>query len=225
MNKTAIIFGATGLVGNELLHILIDSNEFDKIIAVSRKELPLSNPKLETVLLSDFSDLLQIKEKLKADSFFCCIGTTIKKAGSKEVFRRVEYIIPEQIAQLAEELSIPNLVIISSIGANPDTLNFYLKTKGEMERRTKEIYKGNLKIVRPSLLMGNRKEFRFGEKAAIIFMKAFGWMMFGPLKKYRGIKARDVAKAMLVLSHSENSNIIFESGELHAVIENKLSNH
>jgi nucleoside-diphosphate-sugar epimerase len=218
MNKTVVIFGATGLVGNELLHILADSDEYKKIVAVCRKALLFTHPKLETILLSDFSDLLQIKEKLKADSCFCCIGTTIKTAGSKDAFRKVDYFIPKQIAQLAEELSIPDLVIISSIGANPATSNFYLKTKGEMEKTTREIFKGNLKIVRPSLLMGKRSEFRFGERAAIIFMKSFGWMLFGHLKKYRGIYARDVARAMLLISHSSPENIIFESDELNAVI-------
>ncbi|HEX2937015.1 MAG TPA: NAD-dependent epimerase/dehydratase family protein [Bacteroidales bacterium] len=214
MNQTAVVFGATGMVGKELVYELLEGSEFVKVVAVVRNTLPLANGKLEQLKINDYSELSQYKEKLNAHVYFCCIGTTIKKAGSQEAFRKVDYDIPVQIAQLAKELSIPSLVIISSIGASATTSNFYLRTKGEMEQAVKDIYKGNLKIVRPSLLIGNRNEFRFGEKAATILMKAMGIFMFGPLRKYKGIYAWDVARAMIKSAHLPKDTVILESDKL-----------
>jgi uncharacterized protein YbjT (DUF2867 family) len=215
--NAAVVFGATGLVGGELINELLEQNDF-KVIAVARRDLPVSNPELEIVHLEDYSQLINHKEKLKAAAYFCCIGTTIKIAGSRESFRKVDLSIPQQIAQLAESLSVPALVVISSIGADPASSNFYLRTKGEMEKTVREIYSGNLKFVRPSLLMGNRKEFRFGERASTGFMKAFGWLFTGPMRKYKGIYARDVARAMIKISRLPKDKAIFESDELQDVL-------
>ena len=143
---------------------------------------------------------MQQKDKLNASVYFCCIGTTIKTAGSKAAFIQVDLDIPVQIAQLAQALAIPYLVVISSVGANALARNFYLQTKGKMENAVRKAYTGNLHFMHPSLLMGNRDEFRTGEKMASGFMKAFGWLFIGPLKKYRGINARDVAIAMIKIA-------------------------
>ena len=212
--KCAVVFGATGLVGKALLTELLAGNDFEKVTAVSRKKLSISDPKLEQVQIDDFSRLLEVKDKLKPGLFFCCIGTTIKTAGSKEAFTKIDREIPVKIAHLAEALSAPSLVVISSIGASADSSNFYLRTKGEMEKAVREAYSGKLKFVRPSLLMGSREEFRFGEKIASGFMKTFGWLFAGPLKKYRGIYARDVARAMIKISHFKSGKTVYESNEL-----------
>jgi uncharacterized protein YbjT (DUF2867 family) len=217
--KTGVVFGATGLVGGELINELLEQNDFNKVIAVVRRDLPVSHPKLEICHLDNYSQLMQLKDKLNAEIYFCCIGTTMKIAGSKEAFRKVDLDIPVHIARLAESLSIPGLVAISSIGASNTSSNFYLRTKGEMEKTMREIYSGNLKIVRPSLLMGNRYEFRFSEKTAAIFMKIFGWLFAGPLRKYKGIYARDVARAMIKISHLPKDKVIFESGELQDLLK------
>lgn len=214
MNQTAVVFGATGMVGKELVYELLEGSEFLKVIAIVRNTLPIANGKLEQLAINDYSQLAQHKEKLNADVYFCCIGTTIKKAGSQDAFRKVDYDIPVQVSRLAQELGITSLVIISSIGASANTSNFYLRTKGEMEQAVKEIFKGNLKIVRPSLLMGHRNEFRFGEKAATIVMKALGILMIGPLKKYKGIYAWDVARAMIKSTSLPKETIILESDKL-----------
>ncbi|EKD32535.1 MAG: putative nucleoside-diphosphate-sugar epimerase [uncultured bacterium] len=195
--KTAVVFGATGLVGSEVVKELLNRPEYAKVIAVVRKPFPLSHPSLEFFIISDFSKLSETALNLLADEYFCCIGTTIKAAGSKENFRHVDLNIPEQIALLAQKLAVPYMAVVSSIGANIKSSSFYLHTKGEMERSVQDIYRGNLKIVRPSLLVGNRKEYRFGENVAIIFMKLFGWTFVGPLRKYRGIPAKQVARAMI----------------------------
>ena len=215
---SAVVFGATGFVGKELINVLLKNNEFDKVIAVTRRDLSIANPELEQVKLNDFSQLMNLKDKLNAAVFFCCIGTTIKIAGSKEAFRQVDLFIPQKIAKLAELLSVPSLVIISSIGASYTSSNFYLKTKGEMEKTVRELYSGNLKIVRPSLLMGQRDEFRFGEKASVGFMKVFGWVFAGPLKKYKGIYAHDVARAMIKIAQLPSEKVIYESDELHDIL-------
>ena len=195
--KSAVVFGATGLVGSEVLKELLNRPEYTKVTAVVRKPFPLSHQSLEFFIMSDFSKLSQTALNLSADEYYCCVGTTIGAAGSKENFRLVDLNIPEQIALLAQKLAVPYMAIVSSIGANEKSSNFYLHTKGEMERRVQDIYRGNLKIVRPSLLLGQRKEFRFGESVAIIFMKLLGWTFVGPLRKYRGITAKQVALSMI----------------------------
>jgi GrpB-like predicted nucleotidyltransferase (UPF0157 family)/uncharacterized protein YbjT (DUF2867 family) len=216
--KIAVVFGSTGLVGKELVNELLEQSCFNRVKAVTRKDIPVSDPKLEIIHLEDYSLLTELKDKLIADIYFCCIGTTIKIAGTKEKFRQVDLEIPEQIAKIAELLSVPDLVVISSIGASNRSSNFYLRTKGEMEKSVREIYSGNLRIVRPSLLIGHRDEKRFGEKTATVFMKIFGWIFAGPLKKYKGIKARDVAKAMIKTTQFPADRMIFESGELHDIV-------
>jgi uncharacterized protein YbjT (DUF2867 family) len=216
--KSAVVFGATGLVGKELINALLEYNDFESITAVVRKQLVLTDPKLKQIKLPDFSKLMDLRDKLEAEVFFCSVGTTIKTAGSKEEFVRVDLEIPKKIAQLAEALSIPSLVAISSIGADTNSSNFYLRTKGEMEKTVRETYHGNLKFVRPSLLMGNRNEFRFGEKVSVAFMKGFGWLFAGPFKKYRGIYARDVARAMIKISDHSADKMIYESDELQRLV-------
>ncbi len=216
--KSAIVFGATGLVGKELIKALLENMDFENVTAVARKQLVLTDPRLKQIKLSDFSKLMDLGDRLKAGIFFCCVGTTIKTAGSKEEFARVDLEIPKNIARLAESLSIPSLVAISSIGANAGSTNFYLKTKGDMEKAVREIYHGNLKFVRPSLLMGNRNEFRFGEKVSTAFMKGFGWLFAGPFKKYKGIYASDVARAMIKISDLPSDKMIYESDELQSMV-------
>jgi len=220
--KSAVVFGATGLVGKELVKALLENKDFENVTAVVRKQLAFTDPRLKQIKLSDFSKLMDLRDKLKAGLFFCCIGTTIKTAGSKEEFAKVDLEIPKSIARLAETLSVPSLVVISSIGADAVSSNFYLKTKGEMEKAVREIYHGNLKFVRPSLLMGNRDEFRFGEKVSAAFMKGFGWLFAGPFKKYKGIYAGDVAFAMIKISDLPQEKLIFESDELQGLAKDRL---
>jgi len=214
MKKTAVIFGASGLVGKELCRILSEDNEFEEIKIVVRTRQDNLSDKMKQIILPDFSKFSDIRDTLKADVFFCCIGTTIKKAGSQDSFLKVDLDIPVAVAELAETLAVPSLVVISSLGADDKSSNFYLRTKGRMEKKVAESYHGNLKFVRPSLLMGDRKEFRFGEKIAVVFMKAFGWIFAGQLARYRGIKAVDVAQCLIKLSGLTTGKMIYESEEL-----------
>jgi uncharacterized protein YbjT (DUF2867 family) len=215
MNKTAVVFGATGLVGKELVSELLLNSAYEKITAVVRKKMPVPDPKFNQVVISDFSEIKQQADKLQATDYFCCIGTTIRTAGSQEAFRKVDFDIPLQIAGLAQELSVSCLVVISSIGAKSDTSNFYLRTKGEMEQSVRNVYNGNLKIVRPSLLMGNRQEFRRAERISIWMMKLINPLLIGPAKKYRGIDVTVVAKAMIKATLLPVGKVFIESDELH----------
>ena len=215
MKKRAVIFGASGLVGRELLTLLSGDAALSEITVVVRKQMDGQSTKVKQICLTDFSDLDDYRDSLKADEFFCCIGTTIKKAGSEEEFRRVDFQIPVTVARMAEKLSVPSLVVISSLGADERSANFYLRTKGQMERAVAEVYHGNLKFVRPSLLMGKRKEFRFGEKTAMVFMKMLGWIFVGPLKRYKGINAADVALCIKKIASDNSGKKIYESDELH----------
>jgi len=214
MNKNAVVFGATGLVGRELIAELLDHSEFETVIMVVRKRFPVLNPRIEQLQTDDFTRLPDLKSRLTASAYFCCIGTTIKVAGSKNAFRKVDLDIPVLIARMAQEMSVPALVVISSIGANDLSRNFYLRTKGEMEKKVRSIYTGNLKIVRPSLLVGKRNEYRFAEKLSVPIMKAFGWLFTGTYRKYRCIHAKDVARAMVNAVKFPAGKWVLESDEL-----------
>jgi uncharacterized protein YbjT (DUF2867 family) len=195
--KVAAVFGATGLVGKELVKLLLDDINYSKVKLVTRRVIPMVNPKAEIIVLEDFSQLLSVESKIAAGIFFVCTGTTIKKAGTKENFRKTDYELPVNIAKIAQNLNVRQMVIISSIGANISSPSFYLHTKGEMEQGVAKEFTGVLNFIRPSLLLGNREEHRTGEHIASVVMRLFGWIMIGPLKRYRGVKATEVARQMV----------------------------
>lgn len=223
MNQTAIVFGATGLVGKELIFELLENQRFLKVKAVVRNPLPLSHSKLEQVILKDYSGLESISDQLNADVYFCCIGTTIKNAGSQEAFRKIDFDIPFKIARLAQSLHVSSMVVISSLGATTRTSNFYLRTKGEMEQAVQREFSGNLKFMRPSLLLGHRSEFRLGERIAQFMMKPIGVLMFGPLAKYKAVHSWDVARGMIKAMELPKEKLIVESDEIHKLVRRQKS--
>lgn len=212
--KIAVIAGASGLIGSRLLEQLLGSPEYTRVISIGRRQLPLKNEKLEQ-LISDFSDLKKYDIWTETSVVFCCIGTTMKKAGSKEAFRRVDYEIPVRLAEAAS-LADAQFHLVSSIGASVTTSNFYLHTKGETEAFLRSAGLRSVHIYRPSLLLGKRAEFRFGEKLGTWLYGAFSWLMLGPLRKYKGIQADKVAAAMLhfSLAKTEEGVFIHENNEL-----------
>jgi uncharacterized protein YbjT (DUF2867 family) len=218
MTQTAIVFGATGLVGKELVYELLEDNRFLKVKTVARHPLPLSHAKLNQINICDFKDIGMYTDELAADAYFCCIGTTIKKAGTQEAFRRVDLDIPVKIASIAESLNVPNLVVISSIGANARSSNFYLQTKGLMEQQVQAVYKGNLKFIQPSLLLGYRSEFRLGERIAQILMRVIGVLMIGSLARYKAVHSWDVARGMIKAMELPRDILVIESHEIHRLI-------
>lgn len=160
----AVITGATGLVGGQLIRKLVDDSDITSVISVSRKSTQLQHFKLKEILLSDFSELSKIQDQLRGDIYFCCLGTTIKAAGSQENFRKVDFQSVVDFAAIAKHHNAQNFVVISAMGANSKSSIFYNKTKGETENALKSLDLSCLTIFRPGLLLGDRKEDRTGEK-------------------------------------------------------------
>ena len=217
MKKTAIIFGATGLVGSHLLNQLLEDPLYSKIISISRKDTGIQNPKLDN-FTGDLANREFLKNHIKGDVIFCCLGTTIRKAGSKEAFIHVDLHLPALIAEIGKMNMVPVMSVVSSIGANTGSSNFYLRTKGQME---KQIFGFNYEktiILRPAILLGKRNEFRFGEAFAKPILHIASFFMYGAWEKYKPIKALTVAKAMTILADQSNGNRILESDEIKKLV-------
>ncbi len=213
MGKIAAIFGATGLVGKSLLKQLSDNEHYIKIIVFNRHLQNYQHDKIDEVLL-DWNNIERIKNQLIADELFCCVGTTIKKAGSKEAFLDVDFQIPLTLAQIAEQNKIKKFLIVSSLGANTNSKNFYLQTKGKMEEEVLKFNIPKIHFLRPSMLLGKREEFRTGEELGKIVMKIFNPLMIGSLRKYKAIPAEVVAGAMVKVAAENSSKVFYNSDEL-----------
>lgn len=198
--KTVIIAGASGLTGSALLRQLSQDKSFERIILLSRKPLNSALPKVKEEIV-DFSDLGRYSFWEEANAVFCCIGTTIKTAGSQENFRKVDYEIPVALGEQCAKYGI-GMFLISSVGANAQSGNFYLRTKGETEQALAEKNLPYLYIYRPSMLLGNRKEARFGESLGKILMAPINPLLMGSLKKYRGVHVDKVATT--IMEHAKN---------------------
>ncbi len=201
--RTAILFGATGLVGGRCLERLLTSPTYTRVVVVGRRSLGRSHPRLEEVVVP-LDALGTVAERLKADDVFIALGTTIKKAGSQEAFRKVDYDYVLEAARVTTGQGAQRLALVSSLGADPRSLIFYNRVKGEIEEALKALpfskgEGGALHILRPSVLLGERSEHRAGEKLAAAVLRGVGKAMVGPLEKYRGIEADAVAAAMVRL--------------------------
>ncbi|MER2996506.1 oxidoreductase [Pontibacter populi] len=198
MHKTrnALIVGASGLVGGHCLRLLLASERYSQIISAGRRDLPLIHPKLDQKVI-DFDNLKKYSTELAADDVYCCLGTTINKAGSKENFYKVDYTYVVELAKLAAAKNAGQFLVVSAMGADAGSMFFYNKVKGEMERDVQDLDFRAVHIFRPSLLLGEREEERTGEELASKIMKPLSSLMIGPLSKYKPIPGEDVAKAML----------------------------
>ena len=211
--KTALIFGATGLVGSHLLNLLISNNNYSKIKLFVRSSIELNDPKIE-IIQTDFKNLENHREDIKGDDCFFCIGTTRKNTPDKDKYIEVEYNLPLEVARIAKLNFINNFIYISSLGANSNASSLYLKNKGQAEQELIKLNFSNLSIFRPSILLGNRKENRVGEKIGIFAMKTLSPLMLGNMKKYKPIKVENVAKAMIKVIQRDYKKNIFESDEI-----------
>lgn len=197
--KKALIAGGTGLIGNALVEQLIAHPEYTEIHCLVRKTGNWSNEKIKEHII-DFEQLAEQFPKVEADCAFCCLGTTLKTAGSKDRQYQIDHDYVVDFAQQCFKMGIKRFIVISSIGASVETRNFYLRTKGDMERDCLAIGFENTVILRPSFLLGNRKEFRFSEKIAGGLMKGLGFLLVGKWRKYKGIHVDQIAQRMLMLS-------------------------
>lgn len=212
--KTAIVIGSTGLTGKYLVQELIKNSAYQKIILLLRKKQNLNHPKVIEIIV-DFDKLTEFQNEIKGDDLFCTIGTTIKKAGSKEAFTKVDLDYMIATAKIAQQNGVKKMMYMSALGADALSTNFYFKTKGACEKSLMDLYFESLFIFRPSMLTGNRAEFRFGEIVGAVFLKLFSFLLVGKFKKYRAIKASNVAIAMVLAAQTEDRGVrIFESDEI-----------
>jgi len=211
--KTALLFGSSGLIGGHLLNQLIKNDYYDKIKIFVRSVPEINDPKVE-IIKTDFNNLENHREDIKGDDCFFCIGTTRQNSPDKNDYRRVELDIPKEIAQIAKSNSINSFVFVSSGYADPKSSGDYLKFKGQVEEELKRLNFTKLGIMRPSFLMGNRKEKRIGEKIGILVFKLLSPLLLGPLKKMKPINSEIVAKAMIRAANENLEKNIFESNEI-----------
>ena len=211
--KTALLFGASGLVGSHVLSQLISNNNYSKIKLFVRSSIDISDPKIE-IIQTDFNNLENHREDIKGDDCFFCIGTTKQNSPDKNEYRRVELEVPKQIAQIAKSNLVNSFVFVSSGYADPKSSGDYLKFKGLVEQEIKNQNFDKIGIMRPSFLLGNRKEKRIGEKFGIILFKLLTPILVGPLRKMRPIRAEIVAKAMVKLANENINQSLFESNEI-----------
>ena len=211
--KTALLFGSSGLIGGHLLNALIQNNDYNKIKIFVRSEPEIKDSKIE-IIKTDFNNLKNHIEDIKGDDCFFCIGTTKKNSPDKNEYKRIERDLPVEIAQIAKANSINSFVYVSSGFADPKNSGAYLRYKGEVEEELKKLNFTKLVIMRPSFLMGNRKEKRFGEKIGIFLFKLLSPLFLGPLKKMKPIHSEKVAKAMIKVANEDIQQSVFESNEI-----------
>lgn len=220
MKKKAIVLGATGVTGNLLLEKLILDSSYEKIILFSRSSVNNSSSKIEEHLV-DLLELSKYKDAFIADEVFCCIGTTASKTKDKALYKSIDYGIPVNAAKLAKQNNINTFIVMSSMGADTSSSVFYNKTKGEMERDVLEQKIANTFILRPSLIGGDREEFRLGEKIGKVIMKVLNPLLIGGLKKYRMIHPEKIASCMQALAKEHYNEVIISSDKILSIVNTK----
>lgn len=214
MRRIAAILGASGLVGRYCLETLLKSQQCASVVALNRRELPDKNhPKLKQKLV-DFRSLSAMYFDGVTD-LFCALGTTIAKAGSQQEFRRIDYELPLNAARMALSSGVQRMVLVSSVGADPGSKNFYLRTKGELEHGISQFGFEGLYIVRPGLLLGKRNEIRPLEIIAARFAPALNLVLWGKLERYRSVPAQTVGQAMVSAAQQAKPGIfVYEYPEI-----------
>jgi uncharacterized protein YbjT (DUF2867 family) len=217
-SRSALVVGASGLVGRHLLAILLADDTYSRIIVLTRKSLGFEHPKLVESAV-DFNRLEQHQNLIKGEDVFCCLGTTIKVAGSQEAFRKVDFTYVVQTAALSQRNGARQFLVISSLGADIHSRIFYNRVKGEMEEAVAKIPFNAVRILRPSLLLGERRESRPAEALGILLVKALSVLLFiGALRRYRAVHAQTVAKAMVRVAKQQGEGVtIFESEEIQSL--------
>jgi len=217
--KTAVVIGASGLIGKSLVKKLLDDNSYKSVKVFVRRSTNISNSKLEEHIV-DFDKITDWKNKITGDQLYSAMGTTIKKAGSKETQYKIDVTYQYEFAKAASENGVKSYFLVSSSGANANSKLFYMRIKGELEEKVKLLPFNKIRIFRPSLLVGERDEKRFGEKATERLLKIVV-PLFPFLKNQRPIEGEKVAKAMIVSANEDNKERIkiFEPLEIFQLAE------
>lgn len=212
---TALIAGASGLVGRHLLDLLLAAPEYDRVVSLGRRKLEATHPKLEQLVV-DFSALDKGMSGLRGDDVFCCLGTTIRQAGSRENFRAVDHAAVLALGWAAQRQGAQRFFLVSALGADPHSRVFYNRVKGETEEALLVLDFDTLALFRPSLLLGQRAHPRPGERLMAALLWLLEPLLVGQLRKYRAIEAATVARAMLRCSFGEGARglLVFPSDEI-----------
>ena len=210
---TATLIGASGLIGSYLLEELLTDPAFDTVRILIRRPMNISHPKLEKKLVDFYDNDSLLVAFSNSDVVFCTVGTTQKKVkGDKDAYRKVDFDIPVKAARFCKMTGCEKFILVSSVGANSKSKNFYLKLKGEVENAVKEVGLKTVHIMQPSILLGERKESRLGEKIGKSVMTFFSFLIPA---KYKPIHARDVSIAMLAVSKkNEEGYFVYENKEI-----------
>ncbi|OON67449.1 NAD-dependent epimerase/dehydratase family protein [Hymenobacter sp. CRA2] len=212
--KVALIAGASGLVGSQLLPLLLSSGRYTKVISVGRRQLPLMHPRLEQRIV-DFERLEEQRFALIADDVYCCLGTTMQQAGSKQAFYQVDYLYVVKLAALTAANFAAQFLVVSAMGANAASAFYYNRVKGDMEAAVRQTPFRAIHIFRPSLLLGPRPEKRLGEQIGAVLLRLVSPLLLGPLRAYRGVPALAVAQGMLNAAYQEGGGIrVYSSDEI-----------
>ena len=209
--RTALVAGATGLVGGQVLRLLLADPDYSQVTVLTRRALPLAHPKLAARVV-DFDRLAELSPFPKAQDVFCCLGTTIRQAGSREAFSTVDFTYVHDVARLAARAGAAQLLLVSAVGANPKSRVFYNQVKGKVENAVRALPLHAIHIFRPSLLLGARAESRPGERFATLASRGLMWAFVGPFARYRPIAAETVARGMVRVAKDNRTGVhVYES--------------
>jgi len=212
MSNKAVIAGASGLIGSKLLNILLLDSYYDEVLILVRKELPVSHKKLVQLVI-DFDKLEDHAAAITGHAIFCCLGSTVKKTPDLTVYRQIDHDYPLRLAQLARQNGVDQYHLVSSIGANSQSSNFYTRMKGETEADIEKAGVKYLHIYRPSFLVGTRNESRPRERFFLALMKLINPLLVGSLKNYRSIPAETVARAMFNESTKKQEGVFVHASD------------
>ncbi|WP_151087608.1 NAD(P)H-binding protein [Hymenobacter baengnokdamensis] len=212
MKKTALLAGATGLVGSELLPLLLASERYAKVIVVGRRPVSFEHPKL-TQVTTELDQLEDVRLRLIADDVYCCLGTTIRQAGSQSAFYKVDFLYVVKLAALTAANFAAQFLVVSSLGADVDSRFYYSRVKGEMEAAVRQTPFRAIHIFRPSLLLGERAQPRLGERLGAVVLSLVKPLLRGGWRKYRPVAAATVAQAMLRAAQEDGGGLRVHSSE------------
>lgn len=225
--RTAVVIGSTGLIGEELVERLARQGSWSQVLAISRKGNTWVNPKVRN-LVFDFVNWASLEIQIASFAgsspldFFCCLGTTMNAAGSRREFKKIDLEAVAAFAVLAQRCRGEQLFIVSALGADPESDVFYNRIKGEAEQAVLKRFPGELHFLRPSLLLGDRKEFRLFERLAIMFAPIYSIFLVGKLAKYKPIESKKVAQVMTtVAARLKTAPTIIENDEIHELASNR----
>jgi uncharacterized protein YbjT (DUF2867 family) len=216
--KKAILFGATGFIGSHLLQELLNNSDYEQVTIVVRKNQNITHPKLKT-LIGDFHSMPQLKENIITDEIFIALGTTKKQTPNQKEYYQIDHDYPVLAAKTAKENGAKSVFVVTAIGANATSAIPYIKTKGELERDIIALDFEHTHIFEPSMIVGNRKENRPGEKIFIKIFAVINPLLIGKLNKYKGIDGKDIAKAMNNAAKNQSEKVkIYQWSEINSLL-------